>query len=77
VAPAGLALIEDVALAVGVPVLAIGGVTAERVGEVVRAGAAGVAVISAVFAEPDSRAAAAELRRALDAAWACAGASRW
>ena len=67
--PAGLALIEEVASAVRVPVLAIGGVTAGRVEEVVRAGASGVAVISAVFAQPDPRAAAEALRRALDAAW--------
>ena len=67
--PAGLALIEEIAAAVGVPVLAIGGVTAERVGEVVRAGAAGVSVISAIFAPPDPRMAARRLRRALDASW--------
>ncbi len=72
--PAGPALIESVAGSVSVPVLAIGGVTASRVGEVVRAGAAGVAVISAVLAEPDGRAAANALRRALDAAWAVVGA---
>src|SRR3970282_950332 len=35
--PAGLALIEEIAGAVRVPVLAIGGITAERVEEVVRA----------------------------------------
>jgi thiamine-phosphate pyrophosphorylase len=74
--PAGLALIEEVARAAGVPVLAIGGVDAGRVEEVVRAGASGVAVISAVFAAPNPRAAAEALRRALDAAWAAAGAAR-
>jgi thiamine-phosphate pyrophosphorylase len=76
VQPAGLTLIEEVARAVDVPVLAIGGVTAERAEEVVRAGASGVAAISAVFAMGDPRAAALELRRALDAAWAAAGAAR-
>jgi thiamine-phosphate diphosphorylase len=75
--PAGPALIEDAARAARVPVLAIGGVTAERVEEVVRAGASGVAVISAVFARPAEGGAAAEaLRRALDAAWAATGAAR-
>ncbi len=69
VQPAGLTLIEEIARAVRVPVLAIGGVTAGRVEEVVRAGASGVAVISAVLAQPDPRAAAEALRRALDAAW--------
>jgi len=76
VQPAGLALIEEIASVVGVPVLAIGGVTAERVDEVVRAGAAGVAVISAVFASPNPRAASEALRRALDSAWATTGAAR-
>ena len=67
--PAGLALVEEIAGVVRVPVLAIGGVTAGRVEEVVRAGASGVAVISAVLAQPDPREAAEALRRALDAAW--------
>src|SRR3989304_406178 len=54
--PDGLALIEEIAGAVRVPVLAIGGITTERVEEVVRAGASGVAVISAVFARRGPRA---------------------
>lgn len=74
--PAGPALIEGVAQAVRIPVLAIGGITAERVQEVVRAGAAGVAVISAVLASPSPARAARDLRRALDAAWAEAERSR-
>ena len=76
VQPTGLALIEEIASVVRVPVLAIGGVTAKRVGEVVRAGAAGVAVISAVFASPNPRAASEALRRTLDSAWATTGAAR-
>ena len=76
VEPAGLALIEEIAGTVRLPVLAIGGVDAGRVGEVVRAGASGVAVISAVFAQPAEGGAAAEaLRRALDAAWSDARAA--
>jgi thiamine-phosphate pyrophosphorylase len=74
--PAGVALIEEVARAVRVSTLAIGGVTAERVDALVRAGASGIAVISAVLAEPDRREAASALRAALDAAWAAAGAVR-
>jgi thiamine-phosphate pyrophosphorylase len=73
---AGLALIEAVTRSVRTPTLAIGGVTAERVDEVVRAGASGVAVISAVLAQPDRQAAAEGLRRALDAAWVGVGAAR-
>ncbi len=76
VAPAGLSLVEEIAGGVRIPVLAIGGVSAGRAEEVVRAGACGVAVISAVLAGPDRRAAAEGLRRALDAAWAAAGAAR-
>src|SRR3990172_2568286 len=76
VQPAGLALVEEIARAVRLPVLAIGGVSAGRVEEVVRAGASGVAVISAVLAQPDPRAAAEALRRALDAAWSDARAAR-
>lgn len=68
--PAGLSLIEEITRGVRVPVLAIGGVSAARVEEAVRAGASGVAVISAVLAQPDRRASASELRRAVDAAWA-------
>jgi thiamine-phosphate pyrophosphorylase len=49
----GLERLEAVARAVGVPVIAIGGITPERVAEVRAAGAAGVAVISAIL-EADS-----------------------
>ncbi len=45
----GLSALERVAGAVTVPVIAIGGITPERVGEVRRAGARGVAVISAIL----------------------------
>ncbi|MCH7998861.1 MAG: thiamine phosphate synthase [Chloroflexi bacterium] len=73
---AGLALIEEVTRSVRTPTLAIGGVTAERVDEVVRAGASGIAVISAILAQRDRQAAAERLRRALDAAWVGVGAAR-
>lgn len=72
--PAGVSLVREIAAVVRVPVLAIGGVTADRAGEVVGAGASGVAVISALLASDDRRSAAAELRRVLDAAWAATGA---
>jgi thiamine-phosphate pyrophosphorylase len=45
----GLRALEQVTRAVTVPVIAIGGITPERVGEVRRAGAHGVAVISAIL----------------------------
>ena len=49
-APQGLAALERVAAAVRVPVIAIGGITPDRVGEVRGAGARGVAAISAILA---------------------------
>jgi thiamine-phosphate pyrophosphorylase len=52
---------------VEVPVIAIAGVTAVRVPEVLAAGAAGVAVVGAVFAAPDPGTATAELLAALQA----------
>lgn len=55
--PQGLAALEQVCAAVSVPVVAIGGITPERVGEVRRAGAAGVAAISALLAAPSPAAA--------------------
>jgi len=51
----------------GVPAVAIGGITAERVSEVLAAGASGVAVISALFGASDPTLAARALRSALDA----------
>ena len=52
----GLAALERVASAVRLPVFAVGGITPERVSEVMRAGASGVAVIGAILAaeQPDA-----------------------
>ncbi len=47
--PEGLGLLEAVAKAVSVPLIAIGGITPERVGLCLRAGARGVAVISGIL----------------------------
>jgi thiamine-phosphate diphosphorylase len=52
----------------GMPVIGIGGITADNAGALVRAGAHGVAVISAVFAAPDIERAARALREAVDSA---------
>lgn len=71
--PAGLGLLREVAARVSLPVLAIGGITAERVAEVVQAGASGVAVISAVLGQPEAEEAARRLGRALRQAWSRAG----
>jgi thiamine-phosphate pyrophosphorylase len=64
-APLGPAGIGAVARAVGVPVIAIGGVTAARVPELLAAGAYGVAVVGAVSDADDPAGATADLLRAL------------
>lgn len=53
---------------IGVPLIAIGGITAERVAAVRAAGAAGIAVQRAVWEADEPAAAAADLLRAWDAA---------
>ena len=63
--PAGLALIRESTVG-GSPVLAIGGITAERVAEVRKAGAYGVAVISAIWHAPDPVQAAEQFARLLE-----------
>ena len=69
VKPAGIKLIEDITRDSSFPVLAIGGITADKIEEVVKAGAAGVAVISAIAKADDMKAAAEELSKALKEAW--------
>ena len=64
---AGVGLISGVVAAVSVPVVAIGGITAARVPDVLSAGTDGVAVISAVLRAGLPTAAASTLREALDA----------
>jgi len=63
--PIGVAGIAAVAVAVGVPVIAIAGVTAERIPELRAAGAHGVAVIGALSRAPDPAEAAKALWDAL------------
>jgi len=65
--PLGLVAVSQ-ASHCGIPVLAQGGIDADFCGEVVRAGAAGIAVTGAVLMDPDPGRAAAELRAALDRA---------
>ncbi len=66
----GVEGVRAVCDAVHVRVIAIGGITAANAGDVVRAGAAGVAVIGAILDADDPRRAAAELRRAIDGVFA-------
>jgi len=63
--PRGPSELARVAASAGLPVLAIGGITAARVPEVRASGAAGVAVIGAVIAADDPAASTRDLCRAL------------
>lgn len=66
----GLEGLRAVAEATRLPVVGIGGVDAQNAGRVIAAGAAGVAVVSAVGVAADMEAATAELRAAVEAAHA-------
>ncbi|MBI5285620.1 MAG: thiamine phosphate synthase [Chloroflexi bacterium] len=59
--------VREICARVSIPVVAIGGITAANAAEVMRAGAAGVAVIGSVLDAADARAAAAALRAAISA----------
>ena len=62
-APAlGLDGVRAVRRAVCLPVVAIGGIGATNAADVIRAGADGICVVSAIVSAPDPRAAAASLR---------------
>ncbi|MCS7172615.1 MAG: thiamine phosphate synthase [Armatimonadetes bacterium] len=69
-APIGPEALGEIARAARIPVVGIGGITLDRIPEVIRAGAAGVAVISAVAAAEDMWEATRALRRAVDEALA-------
>jgi thiamine-phosphate diphosphorylase len=64
-APGGLGLVREIAGASPVPVVGIGGIDAENAAQVIAAGAAGVAVISAVAASSDPVEATRELGHAV------------
>ncbi len=63
--PIGLDRLAEIARAVNIPVVAIGGINRDNAPQVLKAGASGVAVISAVVAAPDPRAATQQLARAV------------
>jgi|FLYL01.1.fsa_nt_gi thiamine-phosphate pyrophosphorylase len=63
IGPEGIARIAQV---VEIPVIAIGGVTPDRVPELLSAGAYGVAVVGSVWSDPRPRAAVEELLAALE-----------
>ena len=63
--PTGTKLLTEIARRYSTPQVAIGGVTVENTGEIVRAGAVGIAVITAVVNAEDITAAARSLVEAL------------
>jgi thiamine-phosphate pyrophosphorylase len=65
--PLGLEGLRRIVQAVDKPVVAIGNLTAERVEEVLDAGAVGIAVLSAVAADPDPARAVRVFREAIEA----------
>jgi thiamine-phosphate pyrophosphorylase len=61
----GVNALAQAVQAVHIPVIAIGGIGTRQVGPVIQAGAAGIAVISAILDAPDPARATAELRQAI------------
>ncbi len=68
--PIGVEGLREIARAVAIPIVAIGGVTLENAPLAIRAGASGVSVISAILFAPDSRTATEGLARAIRTAFA-------
>jgi thiamine-phosphate diphosphorylase len=64
--PRGLDTLREVVEAVRIPVIAIGGITRDRVPGVLATGARGIAVISAILQAEDIASASRSLRAALD-----------
>jgi thiamine-phosphate pyrophosphorylase len=68
-APAlGLDGVRAIRRAVRLPVVAIGGINGTNAGDIIRAGADGICVVSAIVSAPDPRAAAATLREIVERA---------
>ncbi len=65
--PRGVEGLQEVVEAVSIPVLAIGGITAENIDRVLATGCAGVAVIGAISQDADPEKAARYLRQRMDA----------
>ena len=72
--PLSLQMLQEICQAVTIPVVAIGGITAENALQLRGFGGQGIAVISAIFAKPDCTAAAKEMRQLADAICKGAGA---
>ena len=66
--PIGIDGLKKVVDAVSIPVVAIGGITIENISDVIRCGAAGAAVISAIIGSEDPESAARKLADAIEEA---------
>ena len=66
--PLGLQGVAQIATQVDLPGVAIGGIDAHNAGDVIKAGAKGIAVVSAIIASDDPQTAARELRQRVEAA---------
>jgi thiamine-phosphate diphosphorylase len=64
--PIGVSLISELARRYTTPLIAIGGITAANAGAIIRAGASGVAVITAIVNAEDITAATRQLANVLD-----------
>ncbi len=74
--PEGLEVLRRIAASVRLPLLGIGGITPGNVGDVMRSGATGAAVITSVLAAPDPRDAARRMLAAMRLALAAGGPER-
>lgn len=61
--------LQAICSAVQIPVIAIGGITQDNVGQLANRGLYGIAVVSAIFAQPDIRMAATTLKKKLRETW--------
>jgi len=59
-------VLRQICAAVSIPVVAIGGITADNAGELAGSGIAGIAVVSAIFAEDNLAAAVKRLAQAAE-----------
>lgn len=63
--PVGIELLTETAMALSIPVFGLGGIEAENISSVIKAGASGVAMISTILAAKNPRDAAATVRALL------------
>jgi thiamine-phosphate pyrophosphorylase len=66
--PIGVDGLAEIAASVSIPTVGVGGITLKNAPQVIRAGAAGVAVISAVLGTADPETATRQLRETIDKA---------